>query len=186
MGFFVHERAWCESITVGEGTRIWAFSHVMKGAVIGTGCNVGEHCFIENEVVIGNDVTVKNGISVWDGIVIGDKVFLGPHMVFTNDLRPRSKAHDYVQLKTVVKEGATVGANATIIGGIEIGKYSMTGAGSVVTKSVPDHALVFGNPARLRGWVCSCGKDLVFSGTEAVCVCGKKYSKKDENTIIQK
>jgi UDP-2-acetamido-3-amino-2,3-dideoxy-glucuronate N-acetyltransferase len=89
----------------------------MKGAVIGTGCNVGEHCFIENEVVIGNDVTVKNGISVWDGIVIEDKVFLGPHMVFTNDMRPRSKAHDYVQLKTVVKEGATVGANATIIGG---------------------------------------------------------------------
>ncbi len=172
---FVHDRAWCESVNIGKDSRIWAFSHVMKGAEIGSGCNVGEHCFIENEVKIGNDVTVKNGISIWDGIIIEDKVFLGPHMVFTNDLKPRSKAHDYKQLRTLVKEGATIGANATIIGGITIGRYSMTGAGSVVTKDIPDHALVFGNPAKFKGWVCVCGEKLPETVGTAECVCEKKF-----------
>ena len=175
-GHFVHEKAWCESVNIGKDTRIWAFSHVTKGAEIGSGCNVGEHCFIENDVKIGNDVTVKNGISIWDGITIEDKVFLGPHMVFTNDLKPRSKAHDYKQLKTLVKEGATIGANATIVGGITIGRYSMTGAGSVVTKDVPDHALFYGNPAKFKGWVCKCGEKLPDNGASTECVCGKKYS----------
>ena len=174
--FFVHDRAWCESSSVGEGTRIWAFTHVMTGARIGSGCNIGEHCFIENEVLIGNDVTVKNGISVWDGVTVEDNVFLGPHMVFTNDLRPRSKAHDYEQVKTTVRKGATVGANATLVGGVTIGRYAMVGAGAVVTKDVPDHALVFGNAAKLRGWVCACGEKLLPAGGKAECACGKKYS----------
>ena len=173
--FFVHERGWCESTKIGEGTRIWAFSHVMEKAVIGSGCNVGEHCFIENGAVIGDDVTVKNGISVWDGVTLEDNVFLGPHMVFTNDLKPRSKAHDYKLARTLVKKGATIGANATVVGGISIGRYSMVGAGSVVTTDVLDHALVYGNPARQRGWVCECGEKLAES-SNPVCGCGKKYS----------
>ncbi len=173
--FFVHEKAWCESKNIGKSTRIWAFSHVMKGAVIGSGCNIGEHCFIENKVVLGNDVTVKNGISVWDGVTVEDGVFLGPHMVFTNDLKPRSKAHDYKLAETLVRKGATVGANSTILGGITIGSYSMIGAGSVVTKDVPDHALVYGNPAKRRGWVCVCGEKLSDSDGQVQCACGKKF-----------
>jgi len=140
--YFVHERAWVESDNIGENTRIWAFSHIMKGAKIGTNCNIGEHCFIENGVSIGDDVTVKNGISLWDGIIIEDKVFLGPHSVFTNDIRPRSKSYNYIISKTIIKEGATIGANATILGGITIGKFAMIGAGSVVTKNIPDYTLV--------------------------------------------
>lgn len=178
---FIHERAWCESSNVGKDTRIWAFSHVMKCANIGSGCNIGEHCFIENDVLIGNDVTIKNGISIWDGIIIEDKVFLGPHMVFTNDLKPRSKAHDYKQLKTLVKEGATIGANTTVIGGITIGRYSMIGAGSVVTKSVPDYALIFGNPAKIRAWVCECGEKLSSVSGKAECACGKVYLIEENN-----
>ena len=109
-------------------------------------------------------------------MTVEDSVFLGPHMVFTNDLRPRSKAHDYEQVKTTVRKGATVGANATLVGGVAIGRYAMVGAGTVVTKDVPDHALVFGNPAKLRGWVCACGEKLLPDGDKAECVCGKKYS----------
>lgn len=147
----------------------------MKGAKIGSGCNIGEHCFIENEVVIGDDVTVKNGISVWDGVTVEDNVFLGPHMVFTNDLRPRSKAHDYEQVKTIVRKGATVGANATLVGGVTIGRYAMVGAGAVVTKDVPDHALVYGNPAKFRGWVCTCGNKLDGDNGDLRCLCGREY-----------
>jgi len=180
---FVHERAWCESSSVGAETRVWAFTHVMKGAVIGSGCNIGEQCFIENDVMIGNDVTIKNGISVWNGVRLEDRVFLGPNMVFTNDARPRSKAHDYHQLRTIVGKGASIGANATIIGGVKVGKYAMIGAGSVVTKDVPDHALVYGNPAIQHGWVCVCGEKLD-RVSEPECICGKKFRISEDNCKI--
>jgi len=174
-GYFVHERAWVESDNIGKNTRIWAFSHIMKGAKIGNNCNIGEHCFIENGVIIGDDVTVKNGISLWDGIIIEDKVFLGPNSVFTNDIRPRSKSYNYTISKTIIKEGATIGANATIICGIEIGKYSFIGAGAVVTKDIPDYTLVYGNPAKPHGYVCECGINLIFKDSLISCACGKKY-----------
>jgi len=173
--YFVHDRAWVESENIGGNTRIWAFTHIMKNVKIGTNCNIGEHCFIENGVIIGDDVTVKNGISLWDGIIIEDKVFLGPYSVFTNDIRPRSKSYNYTISKTIIKEGTTIGANATIICGIEIGKYSFIGAGAVVTKDIPDYTLVYGNPAKIHGYVCECCKQLDFIESIAKCDCGKEY-----------
>jgi len=184
-GYFLHERAWVESDNIGKNTRIWAFTHIMKNVKIGNNCNIGEHCFIENGVIIGDDVTVKNGISLWDGIIIENKVFLGPNSVFTNDIRPRSKSYNYTISKTIIKEGASIGANATVIGGIELGQYCMIGAGSVVTKNVPDFALIYGNPAKIKGYACECGKRLQFTNDVAVCECGKKYEKK-KKIIIRK
>lgn len=141
-----------QSENIGEGTFVWQFAIVLKGAVIGKNCNINCHTFVENDVIIGDHVTVKSGIYVWDGLRIADHVFLGPNVVFTNDLRPRSKR--YLQpVKTIIEEGASVGANATILAGVRIGKYAMIGIGSVVTRDVPDYALVYGNPARRRGWV---------------------------------
>lgn len=173
--YFVHEKAWSESKNIGENTKVWAFTHIMPEARIGSGCNIGEHCYIENDVLIGNDVTIKNGISIWDGITIEDKVFLGPNMVFTNDVMPRSKNRDYVKVKTLVKKGASIGANATIIGGCTIGQYSMIGAGSVVTKDVMDFSLCYGNPARHKGFICKCGIKLTFIENISVCSCGLHY-----------
>ena len=181
--YFIHDKALVESDNIGMYTRIWAFTHVMKGAKIGTNCNIGEHCFIENDMIIGNDVTIKNGISIWDGVRIEDKVFLGPNVVFTNDIRPRSKAHDYELKITIVKTGASIGANATLLCGIKIGKFAMVGAGSVVTKEVPEYALVYGNPAKIRGYVCECGKNLEFKYSKAKCNCGLRYELKDNICI---
>jgi len=175
--FFAHPQSIVETQDVGSGTRIWAFAHVMKGVQLGTNCNVGDHCYIESGVVVGNDVVIKNGVALWEGVMIEDRAFLGPNCVFTNDIYPRSKVvNDRVQ--TVVREGASIGANATLLCGTEIGCYSLVGAGSVVTKSVPNFALVAGNPARVRGYVCRCGKKLTFSGEGQVsCVCGRTYRK---------
>ena len=151
--YFVHSHALCETEKVGEGTRIWAFVHVLPQAVIGSNCNVCDHCFIENDVIIGDNVTIKSGIYIWDGARIGNNVFLGPNVVFTNDVRPRSKQYlDKVGLITI-EEGASIGANTTLLSGVSIGKYAMIGAGSVVTRDVPAYALVYGNPARQHGWV---------------------------------
>jgi len=173
--YFIHEKAWSESNNIGENTKIWAYTHILPGAKIGSGCNIGEHCYIENYVSIGNNVTIKNGISIWDGITIEDEVFLGPHMVFTNDITPRSKNRDYLQVKTLVKKGASIGANVTIIGGCIIGQYAMIGAGSVVTKDVVDYSLSYGNPARHKGFVCKCGNKLSFNENRALCSCGLRY-----------
>jgi len=175
--FFAHPQSIVETHNIGSGTRIWAFAHVMKGAQLGANCNVGEHCYIESGVVVGNDVVIKNGVALWEGVMIEDRAFLGPNCVFTNDIYPRSKVvNDRVQ--TVVREGASIGANATLLCGIEIGCYSLIGAGSVVTKSVPNFALVAGNPARLRGYVCRCGKKLTLSSEgQGSCVCGLTYHK---------
>jgi UDP-2-acetamido-3-amino-2,3-dideoxy-glucuronate N-acetyltransferase len=155
--FFVHPQALCESHNIGDGTRVWAFAHVMKGARIGKGCNVGDHSFVESGVTIGNDVTIKNGVSIWEGVEIGDKVFIGPNATFTNDIRPRSKVYHAEVSKTKVLEGASIGANATIVAGITIGRYAMIGAGAVVTKDVKDFELVIGCPAKHAGWVNEAG-----------------------------
>jgi len=176
-GFFAHPQSLVETQDVGSGTRIWAFAHVMKGVRLGANCNVGEHCYLESGVVVGDDVVIKNGVALWEGVTVEDRAFLGPNCVFTNDLFPRSKVFAE-RMRTCVREGASIGANATILCGIEIGRYSLVGAGSVVTRSVPDFGLVAGNPARLRGYVCRCGEKLNFSGEEQMnCICGLTYQK---------
>ena len=185
MEYFVHDRGWCESIHIGENTRIWANVHVMKGAIIGSGVNVGEGCFIENDVIIGDDVVIKNGISIWDGIRIEDRVFLGPHMVFTNDLFPRAKVfHEHV-VQTIVKYGASIGANSTIICGNTIGRFALIGAGSVITKDVPDYSLVYGNPGKKHGYVCECTKKLEFINDLSHCTCGLSYKIIEDNVCFK-
>lgn len=176
MGFFKHPSAIVESDSIGEGTRIWAFAHVLKGAVIGRNCNISDHCYLESGVTIGDDVTIKNGVALWEGVTIQRGVFVGPYVVLTNDLVPRSRAKDWRLLPTVIEEGATVGANATLLCGIKIGAYSMVGAGSVVTTDVRQHGLVYGNPARIHGYVCRCGGRLRLAGRKAACAkCGLSY-----------
>jgi acetyltransferase-like isoleucine patch superfamily enzyme len=157
---YIHPNALVESDNIGDDTRIWAFSHVLNGAVIGSGCNICDHTYIEYGVSIGNDVTVKCGIYIWEGITIEDNVFLGPNVVFTNDVRPRSKQHVGIS-KTIIRKGASIGANSTILAGIELGEYCMTGIGSVVTRNVPAHALVYGNPAKVKGWIDEKGQKLI-------------------------
>jgi acetyltransferase-like isoleucine patch superfamily enzyme len=151
--FFVHEQGICESQRVGAGTRIWAFAHVLPGAVIGSDCNICDHTFIENDVVLGDRVTIKCGVQLWDGVRLEDDVFVGPNATFTNDLFPRSKRRPEKFLETVVGKGASIGANATILPGLVIGQNAMVGAGAVVTRSVPPNAIVTGNPARIVGYV---------------------------------
>ena len=148
----IHESAICESATVGKGTNVWAFAHVLPGAVIGIDCNICDHVFIENDVVVGNRVTIKSGVQLWDGLRIADDVFIGPNATFTNDKNPRSKQRPQTFLVTVVDSGASIGANATILPGITIGQGAMVGAGAVVTHNVPPYAIVAGNPARIRGY----------------------------------
>jgi len=159
---FIHQLAFVESQSIGKATRVWAFAHVMIGAVVGEKCNLGEHVFVESGAKIGNGVTVKNGISIWDRVEIADDVFLGPHMIFTNDLRPRAfikKGADLL-LPTRVGKGATIGAGAVIVCGITLGEYAFVAAGSVVTRDVPAFGLVKGNPAKLTGYVCQCAETL--------------------------
>ena len=151
--FFKHPAAIVESKHIGPRTRIWAFAHVLAGAVIGADCNICDHVFIENDVRIGDRVTVKCGVQLWDGVVLEDDVFVGPNATFTNDLTPRSKKRPPEFLRTNVEAGASIGANATILPGITIGRNAMVGAGAVVTKNVPANAIVIGNPAYINGYV---------------------------------
>lgn len=150
---FVHPNALCESSQVGDGTRVWAFAHVLPGARIGSDCNICDHVFVENDVVIGDRVTLKCGVQLWDGIRLEDDVFVGPNATFTNDIFPRSKEYPEAFGKTIVRKGASIGANATILPGITIGARAMIGAGAVVTRSVPPNAVVVGNPAKIVGYV---------------------------------
>jgi acetyltransferase-like isoleucine patch superfamily enzyme len=172
---YVHPNALVESNEVGSGTRVWAFAHIMEGAVVGQDCKVGDHVFIESGAVLGDRVVIKNNSLIWHGVSIGDDVFVGPNTVFTNVLAPRARYQTYPEdwVKTEVADRASIGANSTIVCGIRLGYNSMIGAGSVVTRDVPDHALVFGNPARLEGWVCDCGHKLPES---LICLeCGRAY-----------
>lgn len=150
--FFVHPQGICESETVGPGTRIWAFAHVLPGARIGAECNLCDGVFVESEVVVGDRVTIKSGVQLWDGVELEDDVFVGPNATFTNDRFPRSRRWLEEYPRTIVREGASIGANATILPGIEVGSHAMVGAGAVVTHSVPAHAIVVGNPARITGY----------------------------------
>ena len=172
-----HHKSLVESENIGKKTRVWAFAHVMEHAYIGEDCNIGDHCFIEDNVRVGNRVTVKNGVSLWDGIIIEDNVFVGPNAVFTNDLLPISRIQKRPFEKTLVKKGACIGANATILCGITIGRYAFIGAGSLVTSDVSDYCLVYGNPAKPKGHLCACRKKLKFVGQKAFCRCGLCYQK---------
>ncbi|MGG4144513.1 acyltransferase [Paenibacillus algorifonticola] len=160
MNYFKHQLALVETENIGDDTRVWAFTHILSGAVIGKNCNINDHTFIENDVVLGDNVTVKSGVYIWDGVRVSDNVFIGPNVTFTNDLNPRSKQYPVEFEKTIINEFASIGANSTVIAGNNIGKYAMVGAGSVVTKSIPDYTLWYGNPARMMGYVCKCGQKL--------------------------
>ncbi|MEO8188791.1 MAG: acyltransferase [Acidobacteriota bacterium] len=172
---FIHPTALVASPRIGEGTRIWAFVNVLEGATIGRDCNICDGCFVENDVVVGDRVTVKSGVSLWDGVRLEDGVFVGPNASFSNDPRPRSGVHLESFPRTVVREGASLGAAATVLPGITIGRSAIVGAGSVVTRDVIDFALVYGNPARARGWVCRCGRTLRFEGERSLCACGGAF-----------
>ena len=166
----IHESAYVEDAEIGEGTNIWHFVHVRKGATIGKNCNIGKGAYIDTNVTIGDNCKLQNFATLYDGVIIGNDVFIGPHVCFTNDVFPRALIWtDDRLVKTLVKDGASIGANSTIIAGVTIGKHAMIGAGSVVTKNVADHMLVAGNPAKLLGFVCECGERL------------KEKSKKDES-----
>jgi acetyltransferase-like isoleucine patch superfamily enzyme len=175
---YVHERALCESDAIGARTRIWAFAHVMGGACIGADCNVGEGAFVESGARVGDRVTVKNGVQIWDLVTIEDDVFLGPNATFTNDPVPRaaSRGDRSGFQATRVRRGATVGANATVVCGVTIGEHAFVGAGTVVVRDVPAHALVVGNPARRIGWICACGERLA---ADLRCGCGRHYQLAD-------
>lgn len=175
--FYKHDTSIVDAKKIGKNTTIWANVHILENAEIGKNVNICDFCFIEGGVKIGNNATIKCGVYLWDGIRIEDNVFIGPNATFTNDKYPRSKNKNYNQLSTIVKKGASIGANATILAGLIIGEFAMVAAGSVVTKSVPDFGLVLGNPARLQGYVCECGSKLIFDLNNAKCSCGKEYSK---------
>ena len=147
--YFVHPLALCDTERIGKGTNIWAFSHIQSHATIGENCNIGECVFVENGAKIGRNVTIKNGVQIWNGVCIFDEVFVGPNVTFTNDRFPRSKNRDFQILSTIVMQGASIGANATILPGVTIGSNSMVGAGAVVTTDVPANAIVIGNPAKI-------------------------------------
>jgi len=176
---FVHERALVETDDIGARTRVWAFAHVMKGARVGADCNVCDHAFVESGAVVGNHVTIKNCVLIWDKVTVEDEVFLGPNMVFTNDMNPRVAFRKTVDqfLPTLVRRGASIGANATIVCGVTIGEQAFVGAGSVVIRDVPAHGVVVGNPARRIGWMCACGERLP---TDLRCGCGRAYRVTDE------
>lgn len=189
--YFVHPKALVDKgARIGKNTRVWAFAHVMAGASVGAECNVGETVFVESGAVIGDHVTIKNGVQVWEGVIVEDGVFLGPNCTLTNHHDPRAfwkrPKKDWL-LNTYLKEGCSIGANATVICGNTVGRYALVGAGAVVTKNVADHAIVLGNPARFYAWACRCGEKLDFSKSSATCGrCSAKYIKSADAASIKK
>lgn len=179
---FIHPTALVESHSVGTGTKVWAYAHILAGVHVGDNCNIGDHAFIESGAQVGNNVTVKNHVCIWEGVTIEDDCFLGPHVVFTNDQYPRSprmseasaryeKRENWLE-RTVVERGCSIGANATILPGVRLGAYSMIAAGSTVTRDVAPHALMMGSPARQAGIVCRCGAKLEDDTQNSCSECG--------------
>lgn len=179
----IHPLADVATVKIGENTSIWQFVVILSEAKVGSNVNICSHCFIENDVTVGDFVTIKNGVFLWDGVTIEDHVFIGPNVTFTNDRFPRSKQYLEELEKTCIKRGASIGANATIVGGITVGKYSIVGAGSVVTKDVPNHALVYGNPAKIQGWVDESGNKLYKAESHFEAVNGKKYLVQNDELV---
>jgi UDP-2-acetamido-3-amino-2,3-dideoxy-glucuronate N-acetyltransferase len=186
MGYFAHESAYIdEGCQIGEGTKIWHFSHIMNNCILGENCNIGQNVVVSPDVILGRNVKVQNNVSIYTGVVCEDDVFLGPSMVFTNVTNPRSGVNRRGQYsKTIVKKGASIGANATIVCGHDIGQYAFVGAGSVVTKHVPDYALVVGNPARQIGWMSEYGHRLIFDEVGiAICPESKETYELNNNEV---
>jgi UDP-2-acetamido-3-amino-2,3-dideoxy-glucuronate N-acetyltransferase len=183
--YFVHESSYIDELcTIGKGTKIWHFCHIMKDSVVGENCNLGQNVVVSPGCIIGNNVKVQNNVSIYTGVVLEDDVFCGPSAVFTNVTNPRSHVPRKTEYKrTLVKHGATIGANATVICGVTLGRYCFIGAGAVVTRDGPDYAMAYGNPARLRGWICSCGVKLDLGtsvGSAEIaqcCACSCRYQK---------
>lgn len=181
--YFVHESSYVdEGSFIGKGSKIWHFSHIMSGAKIGENCKIGQNVNVGGKAVIGNGVSIQNNVSIYDRVILEDDVFCGPSMVFTNVTNPRSfisRKEEYKE--TLIKKGASIGANATIVCGVEIGEYAFVGAGSVVTKDIKSYALVYGTPAIQKGWVCECGVKLEKTGNIYICKeCELKYKEKKE------
>lgn len=183
--FFVHPTSIIDdNVEIGEGTKIWYFCHIQSGARIGSNCSLGQNVNVSNNVVIGNGCKIQNNVSLYEGVELENDVFCGPSCVFTNDLTPRAKypkGHENYK-KTLIKRGASIGANATIICGHEIGEWALIGAGAVVTSNVPSYALMLGVPAKQKGWVCECGQILDAESSSFVCKdCGRKYLFEDKH-----
>jgi len=187
MSAFVHDSAIVDKgAVIGQGTKIWHFCHVMPQAVIGENCSLGQNVFVANHVKIGNGVKIQNNVSLYEGVELEDFTFCGPSMVFTNVKTPRSAfprntSNDYA--KTLVRHGASLGANSTIVCGITVGRWAFVAAGSVVTKDVPDYALVMGVPGKISGWVCECGASLKFIEGLSLCSCGRQYQQVTETHV---
>jgi UDP-2-acetamido-3-amino-2,3-dideoxy-glucuronate N-acetyltransferase len=185
--YFVHESSYVdEPCEIGPGTKIWHFSHIMKNSRVGARCNIGQNVVVSPDVVIGDNVKIQNNVSIYTGCILEDDVFCGPSMVFTNVVNPRSHVIRRDEYKTtLVRRGASMGANSTIVCGVNIGCYAFVGAGAVVTRDVPDYALVTGNPARVKGWMCACGIKLPFGAAEATesatcTACGAAYRRQGQ------
>lgn len=186
--YYAHESAYIdEPCEIGADTKIWHYCHIMKNSKIGSGCNIGQNVFIASDVILGNNVKVQNNVSIYSGVICEDDVFLGPSMVFTNVNNPRSfidRKNEYK--KTLVKKGATIGANATIVCGNTIGQYALVGAGTLVTKDVPENSLFIGVPGRVMGWVCKCGEKIDFMNLKAECKgCGTAYNQVSAIRIVE-
>ena len=174
--WFAHETVYIDAgVSIGSGTKIWHFSHVMSGSTIGRNCNIGQNVVIGPDAVMGNGCKIQNNVSVYKGVILEDDVFCGPSMVFTNVFNPRAHIRRMDEVRpTIVKKGASLGANCTVVCGATIGRYAFVGAGAVVTRDVPDYALIYGNPARQHGWVCQCGEKL---DKDLICpCCGLRYT----------